>query len=216
MNERKPLPVSVVEVIDGDSLLLRVRGPAGKPGRAFEARMYGIDAPEYSQPGGSESKAALAGAVTGGPLLAEIVGVDRYGRQVVIVYRQNHGRHRSINLLMVAKGYAHWYEQYGGEELGLNHAQRYAQEQRLGIWGSLNVQPPWEHRNGPVRATTNAARGYRRRHTQPSRRRQPTLQAPKKHRKEPQSRKTGGYAVIKWIAIGLLLAGTVATCQHFF
>ena len=143
----KTIPVHVVKVIDGDSVELKRGGFLGFfSTKSFQARLYGIDAPEYRQPLGPESKAELERQMRGGPLMAEIVGTDRYGRNVALLYHRRQGRKDSVNLAMVKSGYAHWYDRYGGRELGFDKAQRHAQANSLGVWRDKKTQQPWEYR----------------------------------------------------------------------
>ena len=143
----KTIPVNVVKVIDGDSVQLKRSGLLGFfSTKSFEARLYGIDAPEYRQPLGPESRTELERQLRGGQLMAEIVDVDRYGRNVTLLYHKARGRKESVNLAMVKSGYAHWYDRYGGRELGFDKAQRHAQANSLGVWRNKNTQKPWDYR----------------------------------------------------------------------
>ena len=142
----KTLPVSVVKVIDGDSLRLKRSGMLGIFSREFEVRMYGIDAPEYRQAMGPESRDALVKHMKGGQLIAEITAIDRYGRNVALIYHKKRGRRDSVNNAMVHSGYAHWYGRYGGKELGFDEAQKHAQQNSLGLWKNRNAQKPWDYR----------------------------------------------------------------------
>lgn len=63
--------------IDGDTLRLDA------PGKDLRLRLWGISAPELSEPGGRDAKAALAALADGRPIACELMDVDRYGRPVV-------------------------------------------------------------------------------------------------------------------------------------
>lgn len=140
------IPVNVVKTIDGDSLILKRSGFKGLFSKDFEVRMYGIDAPEFRQEMGPESRDALVGHMKGGQLMVEITDLDRYGRNIALIYHQKRGRKDSVNLAMVKSGYAHWYAQYGGKELGFDKAQKHARANSLGLWKQKNVQKPWDYR----------------------------------------------------------------------
>ena len=71
---------------------------------------------------------------------------DRYGRQVAILYQRGQGRRRSVNRMMVEQGHARWYSSYGGQELGLDDAERNARKRRRGLWATRRAVAPWEHR----------------------------------------------------------------------
>ena len=146
MKTKQTVPVNIVKVIDGDSLRVKRSGLMSMFSREFEVRMYGIDAPEYRQPMGPESRQALIRHMKGGQMMAEISDVDRYGRSIALLYHKNRGRKDSVNLAMVKTGNAHWYGRYGGKELGLDKAQKHAQNNSLGLWKQDNAQKPWDYR----------------------------------------------------------------------
>ncbi len=89
----------------------------------------------------------LSSLVRGGnDLLLEPVDTDRYGRMVGVLYFRKSGRQHSVNRLMVEEGAARWYGQYGGQELGLERAERDARSSLRGIWATGRQVAPWEHR----------------------------------------------------------------------
>ena len=140
-----PFPVQVMSVQDGDSLVVRRSGSGDRNG--FRVRLYAIDAPESDQEFGREAGEYLRRLVSGrADLILEPVDTDRYGRLVGVLYYREVGRQRSINRLMVQQGLAHWYRQYGGHGLGLEHAEREAQGRRRGLWASGRPVAPWDHR----------------------------------------------------------------------
>ena len=142
---RRPAPVEVVGVTDGDALT--VRPTSGRDRDEITIRLFAVDAPEWSQPLGAEAREFLARAVLGRrDLLMEAVDTDRYGRRVAVLYRRGEGRRRSVNRLLVQQGLARWYSSYGGEDLGLPQAERDARRHRRGVWRQRNAVAPWEHR----------------------------------------------------------------------
>lgn len=141
----RPVPVEIVGVTDGDSLT--VRRTSGRDRDAVEIRLFAVDAPEWNQPFGAEAREFLTRAVQGRrDLLMEAVDTDRYGRLVAVIYRRRDGRRRSVNRLLVQQGLARWYSSYGGEDLGLQQAERDARRHRRGLWRQRNAVAPWEHR----------------------------------------------------------------------
>jgi endonuclease YncB( thermonuclease family) len=127
----------VTRVIDGDSLRLSLEG-----GGRWEARLYGIDAPEHDQPHGPAAERALAWKVLWREVDIEVVDVDSYGRQVVLLYR----RSGNINLQMVCEGHAWWYVRYAPDDTELKGCQNLARVQKLGLWAAGDPVPPWEWR----------------------------------------------------------------------
>ena len=142
---RRPAPVRVVSVQDGDSLVVSFPGSRRKD--RYRVRLYAIDAPEHDQRYGSEARDYLWRLVWGrDDLLLEPVDTDRYGRLVGVLYYRKAGRGRSVNRLMVQQGLAWWYSQYGGYGLGIEQAEREAKRRRRGLWASGGQVAPWDHR----------------------------------------------------------------------
>ena len=142
--------VDVVSVQDGDSLVVRPRRSFWRPRRSrrpITVRLYAIDAPETDQQRGAEAREYLRRLVTGRTDLdLQPVHTDRYGRQVAILYYRRRGRKQSVNRTMVEQGLARWYQTYGGQELGLDHAERQARRRKRGVWSSRRSVAPWDHR----------------------------------------------------------------------
>lgn len=125
------------EVIDGDSL--RVSGT--------EVRLFGVDAPEYSQSCfsngaevacGAMAKDALAGLIDGGRLLCTALGTDTYGRTVARC--QTSGV--DVGDALVASGWATAFRRYGSDYIA---AETRARAARAGIW-QWDFQPPEDYR----------------------------------------------------------------------
>ena len=113
-----------------------------KPKR-FAVRLYAIDAPELSQPYGSEARDAMRNMARGA-LRLDAVNNDRYGRVVGVVYRRN--RKKSLNHMMVEAGLAYSYQRYGRLD-GIEKAEARARKRRLGVWKSAQTQVrPWDYR----------------------------------------------------------------------
>ncbi len=139
----RPFPVEVSSVQDGDSLLVKGRDSRDE----LRLRLYAIDAPELDQEYGREAREYLGRLVRRRTdLLLEPVDTDRYGRLVGVLYHRAAGRQHSVNRLMVEQGLARWYSQYGGGDLGLEHAEAEAQRRRRGLWANRRAVAPWDHR----------------------------------------------------------------------
>lgn len=68
------LEARVSKVLDGDTFTLR--------GESRRIRVWGLDAPEWDQRGGSAATKALHGLISGKTLRCSVVDIDRYGRLV--------------------------------------------------------------------------------------------------------------------------------------
>ena len=136
--------ITNIGMVDGDSIecdFQRIR---------VRVRLYGIDAPELRQPGGAESAENLNSMVWGsGALMMEVMGHDRCGRLIGLLYPARSNRNNSLNLRMARDGHAYAYTRFGGAELGINSAEQDAQSARRGIWRSARAggERPWEYRN---------------------------------------------------------------------
>ena len=94
----------VVKVKDGDSLVV-LRDTVK---RESEIRLAGIDAPEYRQPWGQQSRAGLKRIVLGQTVRVEVMDKDRYGRLVGKVWL---GR-AYVNAAMTQSGNAWAFARY--------------------------------------------------------------------------------------------------------
>ena len=68
------LEARVSKVLDGDTFTLR--------GESRRIRVWGLDAPEWDQQGGSTATATLRSLISGETLKCNVVDIDRYGRLV--------------------------------------------------------------------------------------------------------------------------------------
>ena len=141
----RPVPVRVVRVQDGDSLV--VSFPESGDSDHYRVRLYAIDAPEHDQRFGREAGHYLRRLVLKrDDLMLEAMNTDQYGRLVGVLYYRTMDRRRSVNRLMVQQGLAYWYRQFGGHGLGLEQAERDAQRLKRGVWASGREVAPWDHR----------------------------------------------------------------------
>lgn len=95
--------VTLIRVVDGDSLVVEMRG------LRMRVRMAGIDAPEYNQPGGTEAKEFVKKwcGPKGSTLDLEIhtTAYDRYDRLLAWVWRGD----ELLQELLVKSGLAEIY-----------------------------------------------------------------------------------------------------------
>lgn len=127
----------VMKVKDGDSLVMRT-----SDGESVEARLFGIDAPEYSQAHGGAAKRALSAKVALRKVGFREIDVDSYGRRVVVLYRQS----RNINAELVCEGHAWWYRRHARREKEFEDCEATARADRLGLWRDDDPEPPWQWR----------------------------------------------------------------------
>ena len=138
------MPVLVTRVSDGDTVVVR---EDRRFAQEFRVRLYGIDAPETSQPFGRESTQALQQMVRLQALALDVFAHDRYGRAIGLLYPRGGDQRQSLNVAMVREGWAYTYHRNGRYSHGLNAAQRQAQDARRGVWGqSASAERPWAYR----------------------------------------------------------------------
>lgn len=126
-------------VIDGDTIDASVPGY----GRA-RIRLSSIDAPERSQPYGSESTECLKDILSQGQLTVKPEKTDRYGRLVASLYVDG----ERVDVQMVEQGCAWWYSRYSSSP-ALMKAHFSARFDKRGLWAASNPVKPetWRRRN---------------------------------------------------------------------
>lgn len=134
-NDSEKIYADVEKIIDGDSLKVR-RG-----NETIELRLWGIDAPEFDQPGAAESEQALLAQIDKAQLTLEVKDIDKYGRLVVIAHKE----HTNINEEMVKKGHA-WVHIYYCLLPPCDQwhiYQKQARQRGIGLWQYKDPIPPW-------------------------------------------------------------------------
>ena len=131
----------VTKVHDGDSIHIT---PKGK--KRVIIRLAGIDAPEIKQPFGIASRDKLRSMILNRTAKAKCHKVDRYKRQVCVVYFDG----EDVNLQMVRAGMAWHYKEYESEQnrrqrRQYSKAESRARSDRLGLWDGERIAP-WEFR----------------------------------------------------------------------
>jgi len=150
----KPLPVlaaAVTRVNDGDSIEVNLdSGPA-------RVRMSAIDTPEYDQPYGAKSSAALKALLPiGSKVELEVITQDQFKRFVATVWLVDGDKRININETMLREGHAWAYRRYMREARYCD-MEADARDKKLGLWAqpmSDWVYPPeWRFlKNGEIRA----------------------------------------------------------------
>jgi len=129
-----------VSILDGDSLLVMHAG--GKK----EVRLYGIDAPEFDQPFGTQARACTQEHALYKKVSVEPIAVDAYGRTVAKVGVPGGG---CLNEQLLAQGCAWVYKRYckAGDQKAWSALEQSARLQGLGLWAQPDPVPPWVYRN---------------------------------------------------------------------
>ena len=133
----------VVAVADGDTITL-----LDSNRQQHKIRLGGIDAPEKAQPFGQRSKQHLSELTFGKEARADCYKIDRYDRDVCIVYVDG----KDVGLAQLDAGLAWWFRKYAHEQLPKDRVDYEAAEDRaaadrVGLWQDKNPVPPWEWRS---------------------------------------------------------------------
>ncbi|MGH9940207.1 MAG: thermonuclease family protein [Blastocatellia bacterium] len=140
--QQRTITGKVVSVTGGDTITLL---DAEK--RQHKIRLDGIDAPEEDQAFGDRAKKSLSDLVLGKTVTVTGSKVDRSGRMVGKVTRDD----KDIGLRQIERGMAWFYRKYANE-LSQDDARVYEQAETdaraksRGLWASPGPIPPWELR----------------------------------------------------------------------
>jgi endonuclease YncB( thermonuclease family) len=144
------LAAKVVKVNDGDSLeVMMDSGPA-------RVRLSAIDTPEYDQPHGDKSSAALKALLpVGSPVELQVVTQDSFRRLVAVVWKAG-GERININETMLREGHAWAYRRYM-EDARFCDLEADARDHKRGLWaqpvGDWVYPPEWRFlKNGEIRS----------------------------------------------------------------
>jgi endonuclease YncB( thermonuclease family) len=130
----------VDRVIDGDTVSLLTRDY-----ERLRVRLYGIDTPEKNQTWGPQATKALSAILAGQEVEVVVEDVDRFSRQVGIIFLDG----LNVNLKMVFDGHAWVYEHYCVRWdvcQEMLKAQDQARAAGRGLWGQPEAVAPWDHR----------------------------------------------------------------------
>ena len=123
---------TVMSVQDGDSLVVKT------PDERVTLHLEGVDAPELSQPGGPESKAALS-ALTLGKTVT--VRVKSAAERVARIELEG----SDVSTLLIRSGMAWHCPRYTSDRT-LASAEADARASKRGLWRAVRPMPPWLHR----------------------------------------------------------------------
>lgn len=137
-------------IVDGDTVIV-VLGF-----REVTIRLEGIDCPEGDQHWGDTAKYGLIKLIGGRKIRIEERGLDKFGRTVATIFVLQRGGTEwiNVNARMVVLGHA-WVSRMLCRNLPQNRRaelfrmQKWARSKKVGLWGTENPTPPWEHRHGP-------------------------------------------------------------------
>ncbi len=145
------LSAKVTKVNDGDSIEVMLETGAGR------VRLSAIDTPEYDQPHGAESSAALKSLLpVGSAVELEVVTQDQFRRIVAVVWRENAGERVNVNEKMLREGHAWAYRRYM-RDARFCDVEAEARDAKRGLWahpvGDWIYPPEWRFlKNGEIRA----------------------------------------------------------------
>jgi endonuclease YncB( thermonuclease family) len=126
----------VVGVSDGDTITVLADGVPRK------IRLSGIDCPEKSQAYGQQAKAFTAEHSFARDVKIIALGHDKYRRtigEVILPDGEN------LNDLLLANGYAWWYQRFSHDEARHELEER-ARQLKLGLWSDPQPAAPWDYR----------------------------------------------------------------------
>jgi endonuclease YncB( thermonuclease family) len=140
----------VTKVNDGDSIEVQTDSGHGR------VRLSAIDTPEYDQPYGSQSSAALKAMLpTGSAVELEVVTADAFQRMVAVVWLPADGKRVNVNEAMLRQGHAWALRRYMRDPRFCD-LEAAARDQKLGLWAQPVADwiypPEWRFlKNGEIR-----------------------------------------------------------------
>ncbi|MDR3630939.1 MAG: thermonuclease family protein [Desulfocapsaceae bacterium] len=128
----------VVRVVDGDTLEVR------REKKNIRIRIWGIDAPEWSQPYGPQSCGFARNLIFGREVQVVPKDHDKYGRLVAVIFVEG----VSVNEALVRAGYAWVYPYFCNEPVCevWKSLQQIASSEHRGLWADQSPVPPWQWR----------------------------------------------------------------------
>jgi endonuclease YncB( thermonuclease family) len=136
----------VVRILDGDTV--EVLDSAQHTERV---RLGGIDAPEKSQPFGTQAKQRMVVLSGGQTVSVDWTKRDRNGRIVGKLILNG----EDLGLTMVNTGLAWWYRKYANEQSAADQliyaaAEQTARTAKRGLWSVADPLAPWDYRHQPA------------------------------------------------------------------
>ncbi len=137
---------NVTRVVDGDTIDVNLASGS------IRIRLYGIDAPESTQPGGGDARTYLTQRVLHQAVHLEPFQQDRYSRMIAIVLLGD----ENINQALIREGHAWAYRKYlKPTETDYCRLEADARIAKRGLWSLPNTEriAPWEYRKRKTRTT---------------------------------------------------------------
>lgn len=136
---QKSFSGEVIKVIDGDSFIVLT-----PEHRSVEVRLAGVDAPEYKQKFGKNSRYFLSRLIFKENVTVKKQTTDKYGRTIGFVYLNG----LNIDDMIVENGMAWVYRQYNNDPK-LIALEEQAKTAKKGLWSlpADEIIPPWEWRH---------------------------------------------------------------------
>lgn len=106
--------------------------------------MYLVLKTEKGQPFGSKAKRFVLDIAAGEIVRVRPTDQDRYGRTIGEIILPDD---RSLNRLLVKRGYAWWYRQYSNDQ-SLGELEQIARKNSRGLWADPDPIAPWQWRRG--------------------------------------------------------------------
>lgn len=136
----------VSHVIDGDSLEIM------QGGRSYQARLWGIDTPEYDQDCAAKAENYTRRMIEAKTVVFSRKYTDRFDRVVVMAWVNG----TLLNEELVKEGLAWVHVRYCDEEIcnSWRQFELEARKKRIGIWGGDHPVPPWQWKSRQHREST--------------------------------------------------------------
>ena len=145
------LKARVSKISDGDSIEVELESGHAR------VRLNAIDTPEYDQPYGAQSSAALKALMpVGSEVELDVTTQDQFRRLVATVWMNQGGQRVNVNETMLRQGHAWAFRRYMKDPKFCDLEEE-ARSKKLGLWAqpvSDWVYPPeWRYlKNGEIRA----------------------------------------------------------------
>jgi len=133
----------VTRVVDGDTVEMTFEDGT------YKVRLWGVDAPESSQPYGPNATAGLRGIAEGQPAVLELEKTGPYGRLIGRVVAEDGEKRYDVGRALTLAGLA-WADRKNGHSDRLAQLEAEARRKGKGLWEQDSPAPPWDWRSAPA------------------------------------------------------------------